>query len=130
MGQEQVPEPEPEDTAPEGQSSPQDVLGVPKEPDVQGEQSEALGTYTTVVEHTVRAQLSEQQREILAFEKKFFKYAGVKERAIATELGLTPIQYYQQVNALLNNPAAYAAEPALIARLRGLREQRGRRTLL
>ncbi len=84
----------------------------------------------SVVERNVRQSLTEHQLEILAFEKKFFKYAGIKERAIATELGMTPIQYYQQVFALLENSAAAALEPALIARLNNLREGRQRRRVL
>lgn len=79
------------------------------------------------VETELHQFLTEQQREILAFEKKFFKFAGVKERAIAQELGLTPVQYYQQVSALLDHPAAYAAEPMLVSRLQELRNSRKRR---
>lgn len=81
----------------------------------------------STVERNIANELSEQQAEILAFEKKFFKYAGVKERAIAQELGLTPVQYYQQVSALLDLPAAYAVEPMLVARLQELRNSRQRR---
>lgn len=84
----------------------------------------------SVVERGVQQNLSEHQLEILAFEKKFFKYAGIKERAIATELGMTPTQYYQQVFALLEHPGAAALEPALIARLNNLREGRQRRRVL
>ena len=81
----------------------------------------------STAERVVVAALTERQIQILAFEKQFFKYAGVKERAIHDQLGLTPIAYYQQVAALLDLEAAHAAEPALMARLRELRDQRGRR---
>lgn len=89
--------------------------------------SEEKNLADSAVERSIANELSEQQAEILAFEKKFFKYAGVKERAIAQELGLTPVQYYQQVSALLDLPAAYAAEPMLVARLQELRNSRQRR---
>ncbi len=84
----------------------------------------------SAVERTVQQSLTDQQVEILSFEKKFFKYAGVKERAITTELGMTPIQYYQQVFALLDHPAAAAAEPALMSRLNNMRAGRQRRRVL
>lgn len=84
----------------------------------------------SVVERSVQQSLTEHQLKILAFEKKFFKYAGIKERAIATELGMTPIQYYQQIFALLDHPAAAALEPALLSRLNNLREGRQRRRVL
>jgi hypothetical protein len=54
---------------------------------------------------------------ILALEKQFFRTAGAKEEAIKA-LGLTPMRYYQLLNRLLDDPAALAAEPQLVYRLR------------
>lgn len=62
--------------------------------------------------------LAELELSILALEKKRFKYQGSKEQAISSTLGLTPVAYYQQLNALIDNPKAIAAEPALTRRLR------------
>lgn len=62
--------------------------------------------------------LSELEVAILNLEKKRFKYQGSKEQAITRTLGLTPVAYYQQLNALIDNPKAAAAEPALTHRLR------------
>ncbi|MFW0182199.1 DUF3263 domain-containing protein [Rothia sp. CCM 9417] len=62
--------------------------------------------------------LTEQERAILDMEKKRFKYQGSKEQAISKDLGLSPIAYYQQLNALIDNPRAIAAEPALTRKLR------------
>ncbi|WP_237241680.1 DUF3263 domain-containing protein [Rothia nasimurium] len=62
--------------------------------------------------------LTELERGILDLEKKRFKYQGSKEQAITRTLGLTPVAYYQQLNALIDNPRAIAAEPALTRRLR------------
>ncbi|WP_237207592.1 DUF3263 domain-containing protein [Rothia nasimurium] len=62
--------------------------------------------------------LSELEVAILNLEKKRFKYQGSKEQAITRTLGLTPVAYYQQLNALIDNPRAIAAEPALTRRLR------------
>jgi hypothetical protein len=54
---------------------------------------------------------------ILALEKQFFRTAGAKDEAIKA-LGLTPMRYYQLLNRLLDDPAALAAEPQLVYRLR------------
>lgn len=67
--------------------------------------------------------LTPQERAILAMEKKRFKYQGSKEQAISKELGLTPIAYYQQLNALIDTPRAIAAEPALTRKLRLIRDR-------
>lgn len=68
-------------------------------------------------------QLTDQERAILDIEKKRFKYQGSKEQAIRKRLGLTPIAYYQQLNALIDNPRAIAAEPALTRKLRLTRDR-------
>lgn len=62
--------------------------------------------------------LTENEAAILNLEKKRFKYQGSKEQAITRTLGLTPVAYYQQLNALIDNPRAIATEPALTRRLR------------
>ncbi|MBF0808797.1 DUF3263 domain-containing protein [Rothia nasimurium] len=62
--------------------------------------------------------LTENEAAILNLEKKRFKYQGSKEQAITRTLGLTPVAYYQQLNALIDNPRAIAAEPVLTRRLR------------
>ncbi|WP_237188836.1 DUF3263 domain-containing protein [Rothia nasimurium] len=66
--------------------------------------------------------LTRTEQAILDLEKKRFKYQGSKEQAIGRVLGLTPVAYYQQLNALIDNPRAIAAEPALTARLRAQRD--------
>lgn len=65
-----------------------------------------------------RPRLTAHEQAILDMEKKRFKYQGSKEQAISRQLGLTPIAYYQQLNALIDNPRAIAAEPALTSQLR------------
>lgn len=66
--------------------------------------------------------LTENEAAILNLEKKRFKYQGSKEQAITRTLGLTPVAYYQQLNALIDNPRVIAAEPALTRRLRAKRD--------
>lgn len=70
--------------------------------------------------------LTEREQGILAFEQQWWRHAGAKEQAIRDTFGLSATRYYQLLNALLDNPAALAAEPVLIGRLRRLRSSRAR----
>ena len=72
------------------------------------------------------AALTEREREILAFERRWWKHAGAKEQAIRDAFDLSATRYYQLLNGLLDNPAALAAEPMLVGRLRRLRASRSR----
>lgn len=72
------------------------------------------------------AGLNDLELRILAFEKQWWKYAGVKESAIAEEFGMNVTRYYQILNALLDNPAALEAEPLIVKRLCRGRDQRHR----
>ena len=71
-------------------------------------------------------QLDRRDREILAFERQWWKYAGAKEQAIRELFNMSPTRYYQVLNALLDKPEAMAADPLLIKRLRRLRTSRQR----
>lgn len=70
--------------------------------------------------------LSERERQILAFESKWWKHAGAKEQAIRDEFDLSATRYYQILNGLLDNPAALAHDPVLVGRLRRIRSTRAR----
>jgi hypothetical protein len=70
--------------------------------------------------------LDQREREILAFEGKWWKHAGAKEQAIRDAFDLSATRYYQVLNALLDNPAALAHDPVLVGRLRRLRSTRAR----
>lgn len=70
--------------------------------------------------------LTERERAILAFEQRWWRHAGAKEQAIRDNFGLSATRYYQMLNALLDKPAALAAEPMLVGRLRRLRATRSR----
>lgn len=77
---------------------------------------------------SLEIQLSERDMEVLAFERQWWKYAGAKEEAVRDLFGLNATEYYQVLNALIDNPAALAHDPMLIKRLRRMRSarQRGR----
>ncbi|ONM47603.1 DUF3263 domain-containing protein [Nocardia donostiensis] len=68
--------------------------------------------------------LSRRDRDILAFERQWWKYAGAKEEAIRELFGMSPTRYYQVLNALVDRPEALAADPMLVKRLRRLRSSR------
>jgi hypothetical protein len=70
--------------------------------------------------------LCRRDREILAFERQWWKYAGAKEQAIRELFDMSATRYYQVLNALIDTPAALAADPMLVKRLRRLRASRQR----
>jgi hypothetical protein len=75
-------------------------------------------------------ELGDSDRALLAFEKQRWQYAGAKETAIRDVFGMAATAYYQRLNAVIDRPEAYAAEPVLVKRLLRLRETRrsGRRS--
>ncbi len=70
--------------------------------------------------------LSDREREILAFERQWWKYAGAKEQAIRELFDMSATRYYQVLNDLIDRQEALAADPMLIKRLRRLRASRQR----
>ena len=70
--------------------------------------------------------LSERDREILEFERQWWKYAGAKETAVREQFDMSATRYYQVLNALIDRPEALAADPLLVRRLRRLRAARQR----
>lgn len=70
--------------------------------------------------------LSERDREIIAFERQWWKYAGSKETAIKELFDMSSTRYYQVLNSLIDHPGALAHDPMLIKRLRRLRASRQR----
>jgi hypothetical protein len=78
--------------------------------------------------------LTDRQRDILAFERQWWKYAGAKESAIRDLFDCSATRYYQELNAIIDLPAALVHDPMLVKRLHRLRATRqqqraqGRRT--
>ena len=70
--------------------------------------------------------LSERDREILNFERQWWKYAGAKEQAVREKFDMSSTRYYQVLNALIDRPEALAHDPLLVRRLRRLRSTRQR----
>lgn len=68
--------------------------------------------------------LTRRDREILTFERQWWKYAGSKEDAIKELFSMSATRYYQVLNALVDRPEALAVDPMLVKRLRRLRASR------
>ncbi|CAM3668890.1 DUF3263 domain-containing protein [Isoptericola cucumis] len=94
----------------------QQVPGVP----------EASGTTADAPAVAAESELSDRDREILAFERQWWKYAGAKEQAVRELFDLSATRYYQVLNALIDSPAALAHDPMLVKRLRRMRSTRQR----
>ena len=72
------------------------------------------------------AGLSQRDREILEFERHWWKYAGAKEQAVRDKFDMSSTRYYQVLYALIDRPEALEADPLLVRRLRRLRASRQR----
>jgi hypothetical protein len=70
--------------------------------------------------------LSDRDREILTFEREWWRYAGAKESAVRDRFGLSTAAYYQALNAIIDRADALAHDPLLVRRLRRMRFTRQR----
>ncbi len=70
--------------------------------------------------------LAQKERDILDFERSWWKHAGVKEQAIKERFEMSATRYYQMLNEILEKPAALAYDPILVKRLKRLRVYRQR----
>jgi hypothetical protein len=70
--------------------------------------------------------LTRREREILAFERQWWKYAGAKEQAVRDLFDMSATRYYQVLNALIDRQDALVHDPMLVKRLRRLRAARQR----
>jgi hypothetical protein len=68
----------------------------------------------------------DRERQILEFERFWWKYAGAKERAIKESLDMSATRYYQLLNQIIDMPEAVAYDPILVKRLQRLRAFRQR----
>ena len=79
--------------------------------------SEALSLHSPV-------ELTERDAAILDFEDSWFTSSVPKEQAIMERFSMSSARYYQQLNALMDEPSALAHKPLLVKRLRRMRTQR------
>lgn len=69
------------------------------------------------------APLTDHELQLLHLAGAPLHLPGQREHAIHEQLALTPTQFWQRVNALLDDERALAHDPALIYRLRRVRER-------
>ena len=72
------------------------------------------------------AQLGDRERDVLTFERRWWRHAGAKEEAIRREFGVGPTAYYHLLSRLIDDPAAIAYDPMLVKRLQRQRASRRR----
>ncbi len=72
------------------------------------------------------SELTDREREILDFEREWWKFAGAKEQAIRERFDLSSTRYYQIVNELIDRDEALEHDPMLVKRLRRMRAARQR----
>lgn len=68
--------------------------------------------------------LTDEQREILSFERGWWKYAGAKETEIRHRFDMSLTRYAQVLLSVIDHPAAMAVDPTLVRRLQRLRDGR------
>ncbi|MFI5727768.1 DUF3263 domain-containing protein [Streptomyces cyaneofuscatus] len=68
--------------------------------------------------------LSDRDRALLALERRSWAGPGAKERAIREELGISPVRYFQLLNALIEDERALREDPVTVNRLRRLKAAR------
>lgn len=65
-------------------------------------------------------------REVLDFERSWWRPGRSKERAVRARFGLSSTRYHQLLMRAIDLPEALAYDPVLVGRLRRLREARRR----
>ncbi|MDR0417042.1 MAG: DUF3263 domain-containing protein [Propionibacteriaceae bacterium] len=68
--------------------------------------------------------LTAVQSAMLDVERRGWRDRFAKEQAIRDRFGWSPTQYYEALNRLIDEPAAWAAEPLVVKRLRRRRARR------
>jgi hypothetical protein len=79
---------------------------------------DATGTETSI------APLTDVEVTVLELERHWWRYPGAKAAHVRAELGMPLTRCYQVLTALIDNPAALAADPVTVHRLQRVRTQR------
>ena len=66
--------------------------------------------------------LTQQERDVLAFEARWWKHRGAKEQAMKDELDLSVPRYYQLLGAVVDKPESLKVDPVTVNRVRRLRD--------
>lgn len=68
--------------------------------------------------------LTDDERMALEIAATPYRHPAIRDSHVLEQLGLTPTRYWATVDALLDRPDALAEMPAVVLRLRRLREAR------
>jgi len=71
-------------------------------------------------------ELTPREREILAFEREWWRFATAKDGAARDRFDLAPADYYRTLSQLIDRPESLDHDPLLVRRLRRLRATRRR----
>jgi Protein of unknown function (DUF3263) len=61
--------------------------------------------------------MTDEEKAMLKLATAPYKYAAAREADARQQFGLTATQYWQAVNRIIDNPAAWAADPHGTSRL-------------
>jgi hypothetical protein len=81
----------------------------------------------TIEESPTDITFPDDWRDLLDFERQWWKSPVPKEAAIRRRFGVSPARYHQALNRLIERPEALHYDPMLVRRLRRLREERRRK---
>lgn len=70
--------------------------------------------------------LDDRDRDILDFEREWWKHAGSKEQAVRERFDVSTTRYYQLLNRIIDSDEAVEYDPMLVKRLRRMRTTRQR----
>lgn len=84
----------------------------------------SLRSVDTATTGRAEPELTDLEREILDFQRSWWKHAGAKDTEIRRRWDMSPTRYYQLLNALIDRPAALLHDPLLVHRLQRLRDAR------
>jgi len=68
--------------------------------------------------------MNDNDRAILDFAARTYRFPGAQAEAITVELQMRPTRYWQRLNFLLDQPEALAYAPVTVNRYRRLRDTR------
>lgn len=71
-------------------------------------------------------ELTDRERELLGFERQWWRHPGAKEQAIRERFDISATRYYQLLGQLITRPEAMAFDPMTVKRLQRLRDARRR----
>jgi len=75
------------------------------------------------------SELSERQQAMLEFEATWWKNDEARDVLVRSRFACSPEEYYRELNELLDDDRALAADPLVVRRLRRQRERRRRARL-